>query len=394
MRLLSFFIIFALWPAVTSAQEPLALSDLIRLAIDQNEQIAAFKARAEQKRLEAGQAKTMPNPEVEFRTGRREVNPRSGPLREISVAQPILYPGKQALRAAVLETEAEEECVRQHQTEHAVALETVRASYEYGLARRKADAVVEKLRHFESVRAFLSGRVFASPQKKAEAQIVESRLHNHTSVSFSATAEARAAFEKLNFLVQLPGDTNPTVRLIWFTGRTPLDEQGLLAQARLKNPSLLTQELEVTGARTEADMAAVEIMPDFSVSAFAQRGRAVETERNRGVGVGLSIPIFNLNKKGVAAAKARVKAEEAALSHARRRLESELRRRFAEFENARQLAARYPESRLDDMHKDFEKVEEEFRKGRVDLLIFLEVEEEIASTVDSCRPDVHGHRRH
>ncbi|MBI4179092.1 hypothetical protein HY522_06705 [bacterium] len=34
------------------------------------------------------------------------------------------------------------------------------------------------------------------------------------------------------------------------------------------------------------------------------------------------------------------------------------------------------------MHKDFEEVEEEFRKGRVDLLIFLEVEEEFEETIE------------
>ncbi len=382
MRPVLLFCLIGLWIQPVFSQDGYSLAELVRRAIEQNEQIAAFKARAEQKHLEAQQAKAMPNPEAQFKIGRRKVDPKSGPINEVSVAQPILYPGKQALRAAVLENEAEEERVKERQAELAVALETVLAAYEYGMAQRKADAVAEKLRHFEAVRLYLSGRVFASPQKKAEVQIVESRLHNHTSVSYLATAEARAAFEKLNFLAKLPIDTHPAIRLVWFTGRTPLDEEGLLARARSNNPSVLARELEVTGARKEADLAALEIMPDFSVSAFSQRGRAVETERNRGVGVGLTIPIFNLNKKGIAAANERVKAEESALSYDRRRLESELRRRFAEFDNARQLAARYPESRLHDMHKDFEEVEEEFRKGRVDLLIFLEVEEEYEETIE------------
>ncbi len=382
IRLLSFVIIFALCPSITSAQEPLSLSDLIRRAVDQNEQIAAFKARAEQKRLEAQQAQAQPNPEIGFSRGRKEVSPNKGPLYEFSVAQPFLFPGKQTLRAAVIEAEAEQERVRQTRAELTVALGVTRLAYEYGLARRASEIAAERQEHFETIRTYLSGRTFAAPQKMAESRIVENRLRNLVTKGLEAQAATRDAFEKLNLLIRVGTDTYPNIRLIWFNGRTALDKGAWLGRALSDNFDLAEQGLEAEGARKSADLAKIELMPDFSVSAFAQRERANETERNRGLGLGLSIPIFNRNVKGIASAKQLVAAEETTLAYQRRVVESAMKRSLAEYEAARQIASRYPESLLKQIHSQFEETEEEFRKGRVDFLTLLELDGEYAETVE------------
>ncbi|OGH58355.1 MAG: hypothetical protein A3G34_16135 [Candidatus Lindowbacteria bacterium RIFCSPLOWO2_12_FULL_62_27] len=364
------------------AEESYSLPDIVRRALEQNEQIAAFKARAEQKRLEAGQAKATPNPEIEYAKGRKKVSPSKGPVHELSVSQPILYPGKQALRSAVILVEADKERVRLRQTELAVALDVTRLAYEYGLARRKAALFAERQEHFKIIQTYLSGRIFAAPQKKAESQIVENRLRNLTTLGLEAQAAYRATFEKLNLLARLGTDSYPVVRLVWFNGRTPLDEKAMIAKSQANNLELAEQGLEAAGARKEADLAAIELMPDFSVSAFTQRERAVETERSRGMGIGLSIPIFNRNRHGIAAAKQRISAEESALAFQRRRVEGELRQSLAEYDAARQIVARYPETLLTAMHRQVEDAEEEFEKGRVELLVFLELDQEFAETVE------------
>ena len=156
----------------------------------------------------------------------------------------------------------------------------------------------------------------------------------------------------------------------------------MIAKSQANNLELAEQGLEAAGARKEADLAAIELMPDFSVSAFTQRERAVETERSRGMGIGLSIPIFNRNRHGIAAAKQRISAEESALAFQRRRVEGELRQSLAEYDAARQIVARYPETLLTAMHRQVEDAEEEFEKGRVELLVFLELDQEFAETVE------------
>lgn len=381
MRPLAFFIILTLWPSLTSAQEPLSLEDVVTRAIEHSDQIAASIARVDQKRLAAEQAKARPNPEIEFASGRRKVEPKNGPLYEVSLTQPFLYPGKRNLRVAVLEAEARQERVRHEQTRLAVALDVTRLAYEYGIARRKAAFAAERQNHFEVIRSYLSGRTFAAPQKKAESQIVENRLRNLAADGLQAQSAVRAAFETLNLMVGF-ADTFPDIRLRWFAGESAVDEIAWLTKARAKNPELAEQNAVLMGATKEAALAVLEPMPDFSVSMFTQKARAVETERNRGLGVGVSIPIFNRNVKGIESAKQKARAEEKLLAFQTRRVESGVKRAVAEFESARRLVRQYPESLLVSLHRQVEDAEEEFSKGRVELLVFLELDGEYAETVD------------
>jgi len=360
--------------------EPYPLARLVDRARERSHLLQAAEARVDERRLGAIQARTRPNPELSLALGPKWVGPEVGALYELAVSQPLLYPGKFKLRGEAADLEAESAQLQRAEVELSLTYEVVRLAYEYSILQRRQELAEQRQERFQLVQSYLAGRLFPSPQKRAETQAVENRLCNLAVERLQIQTERQAAWAKLNFYLGWEEDPQPGIRVPWLKGNRPLPLRELEGLAEQRNLSLAIQQAQVRIAEKEKALAEKERKPDFSLSAFYGQETAGETETAAGVGFTLPLPLLNRNQGNILAAEKRLRAEDQLLRYQQQQLESLLKQARVQFEGARQAAGRYPEALLSRLDQELQESEKEFRKGRVELLTFLELEAEAAET--------------
>lgn len=369
------------------AQEPApkgatyALSDLVTLALKASPLLGAQDARVEEARRAAAQARVWPGPSAEFLVGRKTSGEAGGPRFELSAAQPLPVTGKTGLRGELLGLEADARAAQRTGAEVSVSLAVVQGAYEYSANRRKAAFTDKRRKRFEIIESYLSGRVFPTPQRRAESRIVQNRLKAVAAEAVQSEAGYKASLEKLKAYAPLPSGSYPEVDLRWFSGAGALDEREWLEKALTGNPELRVRRLGVTSAGLEKSLASREGLPDAALVASYERSKAGETEKNYGLGLSLSFPTWNANRSGIRSAEQKRLSEERQLAFDERKLRSEVTRALVEYEAARQTVRLYPREKLDELDTQLADADEGFRKGQVDLLTFLELDGSAAETV-------------
>lgn len=356
------------------------VTELVALALKSTGLIGVEDARIEEKRLSATQARVWPGPSAGFLAGRTRQTETSGSRFELSVAQPIPFTGIPGLRGGLLDLESEYGGVRRETTEVFVTLTVAQGAYEYGAGRRKAAFAEKRRKRFELVSSYLAGRVFPTPQRKAESRVVANRVKNLAAEAIQSEAGYKASWEKLKAFVPLDSGEYPDVEVPWLSGDRALDEKEWLERAIANNPELRLRRLAVRGAGLEKTLASREGLPDTALVASYEKGQADIVGTDYGLGVSLAFPSWNRNRSGVKSAEQKKLAEERRLGYEEQRLKAELARALIEYEAARQTVLQYPREMLSELEAQLAEADEGFRKGQVDLLTFLEADASASET--------------
>ena len=359
-----------------------SVPELVERSLQRSDQIRSAQARMESLNFVADQAGAWSNPEVTFELGQKRVSSDQGLLLGIEASQPLSLFGKRSLRKEVARLESDQAKIQISQTRLEVVLNIVRLAYEYRSAKEKARFLEERNKRFELIRSYLSSHYFVSPQKKAEKELVENRLRSLTSELFLSQGQYHGTYNDLDLYAGFAESPPPDITAPWLKGRQPLNESEWVAKVREKNLSLAQEALSIQTAEKEKRLAQKDKWADFSLSAFYNEERAGQTERFIGGGLSMPLPLWNRN---AAAVKSRGKEKEAgqyARTFIEHKLTAELKRLLSETEAARRVIAQYPETLLNDLEKQISTTEKEFRKGRIDLLTFLETEAEFSESYE------------
>lgn len=363
-----------------SADAKYSLADLVGQALKNTPILGAQDARVEEARFSATQARVWPGFSAELLAGRKRTADAGGPRYELSVAQPFFLTGKPGLRGSLIDLESESWRVRRMETEIFVTLAVAQGAYEYAANRRKAAFAGRRRERFEVIQSYLSGRVFPTPQRKAESRIVQNHLKNVAAAAIQSEAGYKTSLEKIRVYVPLDAGLYPEIEVPWFSGARSLDESEWSSKALENNPGLRVQRLVVQGADLEKKLAAREGLPDTAVVASYEQSKAAETEKNYGLGLSFSFPAWNRNRSGIKSAEQRRLAEERQLGYEEQKLKADLSKALIEYEAARQTVLKYPRELMSELEAQLQDADEGFRKGQVDLLTFLELDDSASET--------------
>lgn len=356
------------------------LKELVRLALKDARLLEAQDARVEGARLSAAQARSWPGVSAGVLVGRTKQAQEQASRYEFSLAQPIPLSGRPRLLGARLELESESLRLRRGASEVAITLAVAKGAYEYQANRRRAAFAEQRLKRFELVSSYLSGRLFATPQRRAESRIVANRVNNLVAEAIHSEAGYKASLEKLRAYVPLEQSRYPDFETPWLSGQQAFDGKTLTEGALSGNPEVRERRLAVQGAHLDKRLASLERLPDTSLVASFETGRQDLIGTDYGLGLSLAFPSWNGNRAGVGAAEQRRFAEERELGYAERRLKAEIGEALVDYEAARQTVLKYPHGALTELEAQLEDADEGFRKGQVDLLTFLELEGSVAET--------------
>ena len=266
------------------------LAELVGLALRSTQLLGAQDARIEEKRQSAAQARVWSGPSTGFLAGRTRQPETSGSRFELSIAQPIPFTGIPGLRGGRLDLESESGRVSRAAAEVFVTLTVAQGAYEYGANRRKAAFAEKRRKRFELVSSYLAGRVFPTPQRKAESRIVANRVKNLVAEAIQSEAGYKASLEKLKTYIPLDSGQYPDVDVPWLSGNRSLNEKEWLDRALADNPGLRVQRLAVRGAGVEKTLASREGLPDTALVASFEKGQADIIGTDYGLGVSLAFP--------------------------------------------------------------------------------------------------------
>lgn len=364
------------------AGEKIELRDLVTLATEGTPLFGSLDALVQASRAGADQAGTWPRPSLAISAGRKTEASQSGRRYEAAFEQPLPFPGKPGLRARLLDLEAESRGARLDAARLGVTIEVLRTAYEYASNRRRATFVAQRQKRFELLRSYLAGREFPTPQRKAESRIVWNHINQLVAASVQSQAAYKATFERLKVYAPLAPGVYPEIVVPWLSGGEIIDAAGWSAKALDRNPDLRVQRLAVQAAGLEAALASKDGLPEPSLLASYEEARAAEAERNYGLGFSLALPSWNRNRSGIRSARQRKAAEERLLTFEEQKLRAELARLAVEFEAARQTAKHYPKTMLPELAAQLKEAEEGFRKGQLDLLTFLELDDAASETFE------------
>jgi len=116
---------------------------------------------------------------------------------------------------------------------------------------------------------------------------------------------------------------------------------------------------------------------------FYQKDNTDAGERTIGGGVSFPVPLLSQNRHAVRQHKAQFKSEKHMLRYLRQSVKEQMKGLFARYEYASSMLEKFPLSMMNDLERSMRYADREFRKGRVQLFTYIEVDTQTHEMVES-----------
>ena len=312
------------------AADPLSVDALVAQTIAENPELRFYEAEIDAARAGERVARSLADPELSVSAGRKRSQTAGGILLgegtawSVSIAQTFEWPGRLALRKAVANGQVE--LAELGLARFRSALTTRARSLAYGLhaAREQAAATAEVAARYRELREVFLQRDPAGLTPLLETRIIEAQELVLQRRATEAALAASAALIELNQLRGAPVDAP----LHLTAGRLTLQPapalETLLSAARENNFEFRAARLELEQQGLVVSLARNERRPAVTVSPFLSQESAGDRERVFGLGLTVPLPVSARGGANVAAAEARRRQAETAVTLAQRRMEREI----------------------------------------------------------------------
>lgn len=348
------------------------LDQLILKALSRSELISAQKDFVEEIKWAKKQASSWKNPSLSLLGGAKLADKKTGYLYGISISQPFIAPGRTGIIEDVYSSDEKIAGLNLEETQLFIRYEVIRLSYEYKIAEELEGHLKERVERFKLIEEYMRNRPFVSPKKRMDRNIVQSRLLILQKSLSELHAEKDIIWSRLNLYVDFPEKIK--INTYWFNKGPSLNRETILTSAIERNLDLRKQKLKLEKSRHEMRLAKKDVMPDFDLSAFYNEDKAAGVERSFGAGVTMFIPIVNQNKGAVKSLDARARAEKSEIEYKERLIRQCLLALYAGYNLASINLERFPLTLIGKAHAQLNDADNEFRKGTIDLLTYLEAE--------------------
>lgn len=318
-------------PRFYSAQNGLSIAELIKRALESNEELAAARLDIERARARRLQAGLRPNPTIEFEqsSGRLLGSPGGGEFT-VGASIPIELYGRRARRIEVAEAEilASEALIRNRERQLTAQVLT---DYADALAALRELETTENLLELDLQTArFVQTRVNEGETAPLELNLLQAEVERLRARRELATGKLAAALTRLKLLIGADPDESLRLREQIVTAQLPALPQtrDAAVEAAIRNrPDAQLAQLEEQVATAGLRLLRAGARPDLTVYSRYTEGRlgfnnqfeGLFQSRDRALtfGVAIGLPIFN--RQQGARAESEIAIKQAAL-----------RRQFAE----------------------------------------------------------------
>lgn len=376
----AFSLLFLLVQPLSASAGPtpvtLPLDRVVALALEKSALMESEKAAVEAEKHRTDQAGIWQNPSLGLDAGRvvnDSLSQFEGPIYEGTLYQTVPFPGKMGAReevaAAHLKSAQTTLVERRLRTQH----EAVVLSYRLAALDRLVKHIEERKARFALVRTYLRSRPHASPVQEVEKDLIELRLRMLEEHLAQRESDYRAAGEQLHFFIQQSERIVPAVS--WWKSPRALSAEALLKLAEEGNPEIQRAQWNLARADAEYRQARLSLWPDLNLGfGYRREGpQANGTSFYTGY-LQLNIPLWDVGQHQRPAMAQAKEAERWKLEHQKRVVDSTVRQAVIHLEKARKTLLLFPLDRIVPARKAFDRAESEFRRGRLPIPAFFEIE--------------------
>ncbi len=352
--------------------ETFTAQQLVEMAV-QNSSLGKANGLDLQSKAElVNQAGVWENPN--FQIGNEVKDEVGGSTRSIKygLSQSFYLPGKFSARKRVFQADADVAKIELASNALTLRSRIWSLIYEYKAAKEKLSHADERLGRIKTAQSFLKSRVFAAPQKKAEAGIVTAKLIVLQKDQLHIQVQKESLWNDLNLYLQL--STEPDIKSEWYVKAPQLFKAELMQQLSTSNPEVKIQNTRLVQSREQLGLAKVDAWPGFNVSGNYSEGSGLNPEKVYGLGVSIPLTIFNINTAGKASAGLQVSSQEAKQVYVQAKVLKDFKVAFLNYEMSKKLVTSLPVKKINELEKAIRDTDRDFKRGQVDLLTYLEAD--------------------
>lgn len=375
-----FFCLLLTMPVYADADAAgeLELGQIIALAEKNSPLLLSMNSDLESLLYQKKQAGKSQNPSFGFDVGSRKAGNESGSEYSMQFEQPVYYPGRKALKQLLVENDAKIKEIQLLEATSAIRLNAVKFAYRYLIALEKKNHVKERLTRLALVENFINARPFFTPQAKADLFIIKRRILNLKKHFNDLDLGAANDFESLNLYLLLENKKN--IRIPLYTEGKTYDFAVLQDKAMNRNQMVLAALGAIQKAKTELKLAQLEKYPDYAVIGQAGEDRSGVANQYFDLGLKFKVPLWDQFQNKVAAGEASLKAQQQKLEYVKNTVRMTFKQAWAGYEQSKTNLRLFNLSELNEIESDMNYADAEFRKGRIQLVSFLDLENQLHET--------------
>lgn len=359
------------------------LAELIRIALEQNNDILSAKSQLVESTEKIRQAGTLPDPKLGVEYFLQPIETRTGPQEaSISLNQTIPWPGRLSLDKQLKKNEAAIARAFLTNTSLAVVRKVKEAYIEYGYlgqAHKITGQILELMNYLEGIARtnYTSGKTSYTDVLKIQIEIA--KLKNKQQSLNNNTAPVRAQINSIlgtdrNMARHQP-ETLPDVSI------SRPDEE-IYTLTKQHSPEILAGQQKITRSQTSLDIADQGFYPDFTLgvktifTGEAEFGNPPDSGRNPVIaGFSVNLPIFFDRRNGAIAEKqASVRTARNGLEQIMKSLETKIELTLFRYRDAERLLDLYREDLIPKVHQELDVALESFQAGQYSILELIDAE--------------------
>ncbi|MCJ7682224.1 MAG: TolC family protein [Candidatus Aminicenantes bacterium] len=372
----SFFLSVALilcFSLFVTAGEPetFSLQELVKIGLENNPDLFAARLTVSSYQEALRSSKKMPNPSLEFHSGRAESYDARTTVntRGIAVSQYIENPFQRYERIQGMKHnwETEEENLLLQRNGLILQIKTI--VYEILLWERNKELAANNLRSMQEMSRLIQKRADLGEVKELEALKLSVEVQRIRNAENEAETRLILLQERLNTLLGINLPLPIKIEDTLFYSPLLSDESSLIQNASKAHPAISGGRAALNRAQSDWRRERWSLFPGFSLSGFSNR----ELDgTNSGIGVSLELPLWNQNKAGIARADFLLRKAEQELRSTTRLIIDGIKMAYAHLRLAERTISLYDSGLLGQVEQSLHLAEISYREGEISLMDYLD----------------------
>ncbi|WP_425529059.1 TolC family protein [Leptospira kmetyi] len=323
------------------------------------------------------QGKTQ-NPLMTLDYGQRSAANQIGSEYALQFEQPVYFPGRKELRQLLVDNDSRIKEIQLAEASNSIRFNAVKFAYRYLVSAGKKNHVKERLRRLSILESYIRARPFITPQAKTDLFIIQRRVLALRKHFNDLELDANKQYEAMNLYLML--EAVPSLRIPFFSEGVKFDFNELQTKAVSQNLTLMAAKGEIEKAKTELNLANLEKYPDYSIISQVGEDRSGVANRFYDFGLKFRIPVWDQFQNKISAAEVNVKSKQGILHHQENLVKTAFKQAYLDYEQSKTNLKLFNLSKLDDIENDLIYADVEFKKGRILMMSYLELENQLHET--------------
>jgi outer membrane protein TolC len=344
---------------------------LIAEALKQAPQLRALNASTEISQSQLQQAKMLANPVLAIQRGSMQVGAEWAPATELTLAQPIPWPGRRSSLIASRNFQLELSKLDEIEGNLLIAHRTLILAAQLSLLAEIEKHHEERRQRFARIQNFLATRPLASPRQQVDKNLVEAHIKATEALMRAISIQKYRCFEDLRILTGI--EIGDQVKFNWLS-LPPIGEINLYL--RELDSGIRSKRLATTKALAQyrIEEARYQARPDLIAGINYRREDISPGTNFYHAQVSLVIPLVDRGQHSTQLARADLRRTEALEELQLKEMHAQVRYLHASLESLNQTLRLFPFSYLKSLSSQSIRSDEAFRKGQIDVMTLLQTD--------------------